>query len=322
VGVGPVHIWVDVAVAAVALPQLTGHHRVGVGDLGERRSATAVTGGEVVRVVGGDLGLRRVGRQVGEPAFVVARPLGATEHHRLRRPGRAHRFHQFGHPRRAVGADPLVVNLAAVLPAAPVDVVRLVVEVEEDRVVALVRGRDRTPEVGRVIGVGHRDDPGRLFGAGRRPVEVEDHVEVLLLEPRDPGADRAPVALTAVLRRDPVDPEPAGLVQRNPYRVDVPRLHRLDRGGVAGAVEEPVPLLAGVLGAGAVDAEQAHRMPGVVDQVAAADADPRLRRGRRGGEEEDREREDRGARRTAQTATRCGAATLRLNCIAPSSSGA
>ena len=62
-------------------------------------------------------------------------------------------------------------------------------------------------------------------------------------------------------------------------------------------------------------------MPGVVDQVAAADADPRLCRRGRGGDEEDREREERGAA-DAQTATFAGAATLRLNCIAPSSSGA
>src|SRR5690349_3206589 len=35
-GVGPVHVWVDVAVAAVALPQLAGHHRVGLRDFDER----------------------------------------------------------------------------------------------------------------------------------------------------------------------------------------------------------------------------------------------------------------------------------------------
>jgi hypothetical protein len=62
-------------------------------------------------------------------------------------------------------------------------------------------------------------------------------------------------------------------------------------------------------------------VPGMVDEVAAADADPGLGRGRRGEEEEGRECEERGAA-DAQAATFAGAATLRLNCIAPSSSGA
>jgi hypothetical protein len=61
-------------------------------------------------------------------------------------------------------------------------------------------------------------------------------------------------------------------------------------------------------------------MTGVVDQVAAADADPRRRRRRTGREEQDRERQKRGAADDPQTATFCGATTLRLNCIAPSSS--
>ena len=62
-------------------------------------------------------------------------------------------------------------------------------------------------------------------------------------------------------------------------------------------------------------------MSALVDEVAAADTDPGL--GRRGccGDEEGRKREERGAA-DAQAATFAGAATLRLNCIAPSSSGA
>lgn len=63
-------------------------------------------------------------------------------------------------------------------------------------------------------------------------------------------------------------------------------------------------------------------MAGVVDQLAATDADPRLRGGGPGGQEQDRERQKRSAAGDAQTATFCGATTLRLNCIAPSSSGA
>ena len=268
---------------------------------------------------------RRVGRQVGEPAAVVPRPLGAGDHHRLRGAGRAHRFHQFGHPRRAVGADALVVDLAAVLPAPPPDRVRLVVEVEDDAVVVGVFGRQRAPEFRRVFGVGHRDDPDRLPGAGGGVVEVEDHVEAGVLQAGDVTADRRPVVRPAVARLDPVDPEPTGLVQRHRHRVDVPRLHHPDRGRAAGTVEEPVALLAHVLGAGAIHPEQPHRVPGAVDEVVAADPDPGLRRRARGGGGEQEQREDyeqRRGGRAPQTATRAGLRTRRSNRIAPSSSGA
>jgi hypothetical protein len=119
-------------------------------------------------------------------------------------------------------------------------------------------------------------------------VEVEDDVEACVLEPGDPGADRPPVDLAAELGVDPIDAEPAGLVERHPDRIDVPRLHRLDRVGVTRPIEEPVPLLTRVLGPRAVDPEQADRLAGAVDQVRAADTDPRLR-GRGGGEDQEGE---------------------------------
>jgi hypothetical protein len=255
---------------------------------------------------------------MGQPAVVVAGPLGAAEHHRLARAGGAHRFDQFGHPRRAIDADALVVDLAAVLPAPPPHPVRLVVEVEDDAVVALVFGRDRPPEVRRVVGVGHRDDPGRLVVARRRVVEVEDHDEPRRLEPRDEATDSVPVVDAAVARLDPVDPQPAGLVQRQRHRVDVPGLHCRDRAGVARPVEEPVALLAGVLGAGAVHAQQAHRLPGLVDEVVALDADPRL--GRRRSRRDEQDRREGEEERSPQTATRSGTRTRREKVIAPSSS--
>ena len=57
----------------------------------------------------------------------------------------------------------------------------LVVEVEEDRRVGLERGGDRTPEGGRVVGIGHHLLASRLRGPRRIPVQVEDRVEAALM---------------------------------------------------------------------------------------------------------------------------------------------
>src|SRR4051794_27845117 len=62
--IGPGHVAVDVGVAAVALTHLAGDDRVPAGDACEVGTAGAEAGGEVVGVVGGDLGAGRVGREV------------------------------------------------------------------------------------------------------------------------------------------------------------------------------------------------------------------------------------------------------------------
>ena len=85
-------------------------------------------------------------------------------------------------------------------PAFPADVVGLVVEVEDDAAVVAVFGGDAAPEVGRVFGVGQRQQAGREAVARRRPVQVEDHVEAGALERRrrirgSPPGRRAPLRL-------------------------------------------------------------------------------------------------------------------------------
>ncbi len=272
--VGPAHIGVDVDVAAVPLPELAGDDGVPGGDPAEVGAAGRVTGGEVVGVIGGDLGVGRVGRQVRQPTVEVAGPVDAGDEHGLFGAGRAHRRHQFAHPRCPVAADVRVFDLAAVLPAGPADVVGLGVEVEEDRAIALVGGGDAAPEVGAVVGVGHRRDPLSLLVAGRRVLEVEDHVKPRRLEPVDIAANCPLVGGAAELGIDAVDPQPAGLVQRHPHGVDLPALHHRDRGRVHRPVEQSPTLLAGILGPGAVHPEQPHRLSPAVDQVVGADADP------------------------------------------------
>src|SRR5262249_37199944 len=130
VGVGPGHVSVDVAVAAGALAELAGDHRVLFGDAEQDAAPVGPAGGEVVVVVGGDLGIGGVGRQVGEPAVEVAGPVDSGQHQGLLRPGRAHGFDQLPHPRRLVEADPVVFDFAAFRPAGPGHAgARLVVEV-------------------------------------------------------------------------------------------------------------------------------------------------------------------------------------------------
>ncbi len=65
---------------------------------------------------------------------------------------------------------------------------------------------DAAPEVGRVFGVGQRDQAGGQAVAGRRPVQVEDHVEAGALEAGDVFADRGPVGAPLRLGSTPLIP--------------------------------------------------------------------------------------------------------------------
>ena len=296
--IGPAHVGVDVAMPAVHLSQLAGDEGHVASDAGEHGAAARVAGREVVGVVRGDERMGWIERAMRQPAPQVGGPVQAAEHDRLASAGRAHRRQQFRQPAHRVGAEVAVGDGAGADPACPGHVVGLVVEVEEDAAVAAVFGGEAGPECRRVICVGQWDRPRRLVFARSGPVEVEDHVETRSLEAIDVFADRGTVGEAAEARRDPVDPKPAALVQRHPDGVDVPALHRPDRGPVHRPVEDRIAFDALVLGAGAVDAEQAHRRAGAVDEVVAAHADPRLGGGGAGkqrDEEEQRKGRDEAA---------------------------
>lgn len=150
---------------------------------------------------------------------------------------------------------------------------RLVVEIEEHAAIVAVFRRQAAPEDGRVIGVRHRDDlRGQVF-AGGGPLQLEDHVEARRLEAPDISTHRFAVGAAANRRRDPVDAEPAALVERQPHRVDPPALHRRDRRLVDRPFEDRLPFQALVLAAGAVDAEQANRIAMAIDESLTANAD-------------------------------------------------
>jgi hypothetical protein len=170
--------------------------------------------------------------------------------------------------------------------------VGLVEEVEENAAVAAVFACDAVPERRRVFGVGQGDQPGCLVATGGRPVQVEDHVEAGFLEGLHVGVDGGAVRDPAVAGVDAVDPQPAALVQRQPHRVDVPALHRLDRRRVGRALEDAVAFDALVLGSGAVDAEQAHGVSATVDEAVALHPDPGPRRPGRRRQHGDEERSD------------------------------
>ncbi len=275
--VGPAHVGIDVAVSAVVLAELGGDDREAARDAYQAVRQAAVAGVEVVGVVGGDERLGRVAGQVVEPAAEVARPVEAAEQDRLLGTGRAHGVDQLLHAGRAVAAERSRRSVSQPDPPAfPADVVRLVVEVEEHGAVVAVFGRDAAPEVGRVVGIGHRRQPGRGVVARRYPVQVEDHVEA---RPARAAArirgSRPDRPRRLVSRLDPAQAQPAALVERHPDRVDVPALDRPDRGPVGRTLEEFVALDAPVLGAGPVDAEQADRV--AVDCRPACCRSPRSR---------------------------------------------
>src|SRR5262245_6186663 len=90
----------------------------------------------------------------------------------------------------------------------------------------------------------------------------------------DVANDRPPVVPGCVLGLDPVDPEPAALVERYPDRIHVPRCHGLHGLGAARAVEDPPALDTRVLGAGAVDAAEMDDPALPVEQAVADDMEP------------------------------------------------
>src|SRR6185312_10856124 len=102
--------------------KLAGDDREAPCDPGEDSAAPPIAGVEVVGVVGGDEGFRRIWRQVLEPATQVLGPVEPAEHDRLPGPGRTHDLDQLPHPDRPVRAEPFVRDLAAPGPAIPTDV--------------------------------------------------------------------------------------------------------------------------------------------------------------------------------------------------------
>lgn len=109
-----------------------------------------------------------------------------------------------------------------------------------------------------MVEIGHRLLPARHRAARGVPVQIENDVEASVVQARDVRPDRRAVASAAVPHGSAVDTEPAVLVQRNTYGVDVPGPHRCDRPLVRRSREKALPSHAGVLGAGAVHAEQAE----------------------------------------------------------------
>src|SRR2546422_434456 len=69
--------------------------------------------------------------------------------------------------------------------------------------------------------------------------------------------------------RHAVDGQPAALVQGDAHGVDLPALHRLDRGCVVGPIGEPPALNAGVFGAHVVHAVQRHVLAKRVDELVS-----------------------------------------------------
>ena len=216
----------------------------------------------------------RVTRPVVQPLRNVAAPAVGAQRHHVGRPGGAHRIEQGLHAGRLPGAG-AIAGGAAVEPAIPADVMRLVEEVEDHAVVVLEEARHRAPERGRVVEVGHLAAlPGPAVGGEGTlgvPMEVDDRVHAGRVQAADVAGDRVAVVGAAVGGRGAVDAQPAVLVERHAHGVDVPGGHRRHRGGVAGPIEEPVVGHALVLGAGAVHAQQPNRASGAVDEVIAGD---------------------------------------------------
>jgi hypothetical protein len=110
---------------------------------------------------------------------------------------------------------------SAVAPDVPRDVVRFVVELEEDAAVVLVLRGERLPECDRAR-VGHALLTRCRAGVcAIRPVKIEDDVHA---EPFGPANRQIDDALVA--RRVVGTGQPEGLVQREPDDVRVPCLHQ------------------------------------------------------------------------------------------------
>ncbi len=101
--------------------------------------------------------------------------------------------------------------------------VGLVVELEDDAAVGREGVRDAGPEVGRVIGVGHRLLADRQLGPRRDPVQLEDRNQAVFVQQRHVGRDGAGVDAARAHRGRAVDPQPARLVERHAHGVEAAR---------------------------------------------------------------------------------------------------
>ena len=205
---------------------------------------------------GGQL-LRRIMHPVG-PAAQVPRPSVARHQDRVARAGAADGIDERLEAGHLPGSG-CVTGAAALLPAIPADVVRLVEEIEDHCGIAPKNRGHRAPEGRCVISIGHLAALARPTIGGERPlrapVQVHDGVQTGRVEAANVGADRLAIIRTAVGGGRAVDAEPAILVQRNANRVDVPGSHRGDRRGIIRTIEAAPPVHARVFTARPVDAE-------------------------------------------------------------------
>src|SRR5579884_2731018 len=93
------------------------------------------------------------------------------------------------------------------------------------------------------------------------PDQRELGIDVKALQEGDVAHDGAPVAGPSVLRPDPVDAQPAILVDEHAHEIHVPGGDGSDRRRVARAIEDPPALDTGVLGPRAVDPLQMNGCP-------------------------------------------------------------
>ena len=219
---------------------------------------------------------------VRTPASELGGVVQAAEEQRLGGARGAHgadqALHARGLERRSA---PLCGHPAAVQPAAPIDLERLVVKIEDQVMIGLEGPCHRAPERGCVIPIGHRQ-LGTGGGVARRSqMEVQDHEQVGPVQRPDVGGDDAAIGLPTPARAGP-DAQPAVLVQRNPDDVDVPALHGRDHRPAVDlvrvwAVEEPPALNTGVFESRAVDAPELHDPTAARtdDKLVAADAQAR-----------------------------------------------
>src|SRR5437667_8129103 len=263
-GVHPVHQRRDESAAAIVLAELPEHerhllrHRRRIRIPARGRVAPA----EVVDVPRRGQVVERIARLVREPVRQPRGVLDAAEHDHVGGAGAADRVHQLLHPG---GLEGHAAASAAVPPATPrlrrVGVAvgeRLVEQVEDHAIVALVRRGDLPPELRRVVAVRHRGLAERLARIGG-PVQVQDHDEPGAVRQRDVVGDSTAVVGPRVGGGDAVDAEPAGLVQGQAHHIRLPGCDRLHGRRVGRSIEDAPALRAGVLRSGAVHPAQPHR---------------------------------------------------------------
>ena len=113
------------------------------------------------------------------------------------------------------------------------------------------------------------------------PHQADLRVDPVCMQAVHERDDRVHVVRARVGRIDSVDSEDAVLVEADVDDVDVPRRQGRDHRVVAGAVEDPEPVDARVLGAGVVDAVEMDDVPVAVQQLIPGDVEPGARGRRR-----------------------------------------